>query len=150
MTYQYFDVSGNAVVLRKPIDYIPAGWTPIPPQPDPNHTWDGTQWVVAAVDLQAQRDTAVLDRTTFCKKLRALGVLPIGEASAAARGEWPATFAGFTAGLTPEEAEDAQIEWAGALNIHYTHPLLQALALAYANGDQAGATAILDQIFGIS
>ena len=103
-----------------------------------------------APTLQEQRDAAVLDKKTFCKQLRALGVLPIGEASAAARGEWPATFAGFTAGLTPEQAEDAQIEWAGTLNIHYTHPLLQALALSYANDDQAAATAILDQIFGIT
>ena len=116
-------------------------------------TWDGSKFTAPPVTgptLQEQRDAAVLDRVTFCKQLRALGVLPIGEASAAARGEWPATFAGFTAGLTPEDAEDAQIEWACTLNIHYTHPLLQAMALSYANGDQAGATAILDQIFGIT
>lgn len=100
--------------------------------------------------VESRRAEAVLDKTSFCKRLRQVGILPASEAVLAARGEWPSTFAAFTSGMTEDDAADAHIEWAGALNIHYGHPLLQGLAMAYANGDTAGATAVLDQIFEIA
>lgn len=97
-----------------------------------------------------RRPAATLDKTTFCIALKDLGVLPAAEAVAAARGEWPATFASFTAALTADQAATAMIRWAGAQVIHYADPLLQGLALVATSGDQTAATALLDQIFGIS
>ena len=125
-----FDENGNKIVT----EYTDAEWEAIAPQPR----------------VAEQRAEAVLDKTSFCKRLRQVGILPATEAVLAARGEWPATFAAFTSGMTEDDAADAQIEWAGALNIHYNHPLLQGLALAYANGDPDGATAVLDLIYGLS
>lgn len=97
-----------------------------------------------------RRPTATMDKTSFCIALKDLGVLPAAEAVAAARGEWPATFASFTAALTADQAATAMIRWAGAQVIHYADPLLQSLALVVTSGDQPAATALLDQIFSIS
>lgn len=99
---------------------------------------------------EEQRKTAVMTRTAFCQQLWRAGVMTQAEAEAAARGEWPASFAAFASNLTADESTDAKIEWAGATEIRYMAPLLQSLALSYAGDDQAAATAILDQIFGIS
>lgn len=122
-------------------------------------TWiDGERQVVEMTAAQIslvqpsladQRSTASLSRLDFCKALWRAGILTPAEAAAAARGEWPATFAGFTAGMTEGDSTDAQIEWAAAATIHYAHPLLQALALSHSNGDQAAATATLDALFGV-
>lgn len=95
------------------------------------------------------RDTAELPRAEFCKALRRAGILPASEAVIAAQGGWPDTFAAFVTGLTPDEAADAQIDWAAAVTIRYTAPLLQHLALGHSGGDQAAATALLDGLFGI-
>lgn len=103
-----------------------------------------------AMSLQDKRDRAWLTRTAFCQRLWRLGVLPKPEAVQAARGEWPATFAAYTSSLTDDEATDVQIEWAASSNVVYANPSLQALALANAGGDQAAATALLDQIFEIA
>lgn len=103
--------------------------------------------VPSAAELRA---VAVLDRTSFCLALKDMGVLPAAEAVAAARGEWPATFASFTAALTADQAATAMIRWAGAQAIHYADPLLQGLALVATSGDQTAATALLDQIFGLA
>lgn len=105
---------------------------------------------VPTVPAVEQRPIASMSRVDFCKVLWRQGLLPQSEAVQAARGEWPATFASFTAGLSADAAADAQIEWAGSVTIRYMAPTLQALALAHAGGDQVQATAILDQLFGIS
>lgn len=126
----HFDADGNKVVA----EYTEDEWLSLTPQPT----------------VDERRAAAVLDKTSFCKRLRQVGILPATEAVLAARGEWPATFAAFTSDITEDDAADAQIEWAGALNIRYNHPLLQGLAMAYANGDPDGATAVLDLIFEIS
>lgn len=99
--------------------------------------------------LEEQRSVAVLSRIEFCKALKKLSVLPADEAVRAARGEWPATFADYTSSLPADEATDLEILWAGVSEIHYSDPYLQALALHKA-GDQPGAVALLDQIFGIT
>lgn len=96
------------------------------------------------------RDQAVLSKREFCLQLLDLGILPPDEAETASRGEWPATFAGFTAGMSSIQATRTRIEWAGATVVEYGNPLLQALALAKAGGNKSDATALLDAIFGIS
>jgi hypothetical protein len=103
-------------------------------------------------DLGQRRAAAILEKGAFCSMLKPTraNILSVSEAVQAARGDWPATFAAFTASLPEDVAADAQIKWAAATEIHYADPLLQALALHWANGDQAAATAVLDQIFGIA
>ncbi len=123
-------------------EHVGVGWS-----------YDGTNFAEPApvpVPLEEQREGAVLPRTKFCQQLWRLNILPQVEAIQAARGEWPETFDSFASALAGDEAADAMIEWAGATEIHYNHALLQALALSYASGDQAAATALLDQIYGIS
>ena len=97
----------------------------------------------------ARRASAVVTKAVFCSALWRAGILSKPEAVQAAMGEWPATFAAFTAGLSESDATDAEIKWAAVTEIHYADPLLQGLALYHAQGDQAAATALLDQIFGI-
>ena len=99
--------------------------------------------------LAERRAAARLDKTTFCLALKDLQVLPVAEAVAAARGEWPVTFDEFTASLSADAAATAMIRWAGAQTINYADPMLQALALVAANGNHTTATALLDQIFGL-
>ena len=106
------------------------------------------EWA-AGPDLDAERARAVLNRKDFCSALWKAGILPQDQAIMAARGEWPATFAAFTTGLSSEAATDAQIEWATSMTIRYVAPTLQALALAHSGDDQAQATATLDALFGI-
>lgn len=101
-------------------------------------------------DIQAIRDGAAMARAPFCLKLYDLGILPASEAIEAGEGKWPATFSSFASDLSERDAVEAQTTWAGAMNIHYNHPTLQALALAHASGDQTAATALLDQIFGLA
>ncbi len=98
---------------------------------------------------QKRRASAVIDRTAFCIALRRLQILPISEAVAAARGEWPASFAAFAAALPADQSADVQIRWAAATEIHYSDPTLQALALAATAGSAPAATTLLDQIFGL-
>lgn len=90
-----------------------------------------------------------LSRLDFCLALLRLEILPMDECKAAARGEWPATFAAFVAGLPVAEAAEAEIRWATAQTVEYDNTLLQGLALARAGGDADAATAILDAIFGV-
>ena len=76
-------------------------------------------------------------------------ILTPEEAVVAAVGGWPSSFDGFIAGMTALEIADAKIEWADTANVHYAHQMLQGVALYYAGGNQAAATALLDAIFGI-
>lgn len=102
------------------------------------------------VDKTPIRVSAVVTKAVFCSALWRAGILSKPEAVKAARGEWPAAFAAFTAGLSEADATDAEIKWAAVTEIHYADPLLQGLALYQAQGDQVAATALLDQIFGIA
>jgi hypothetical protein len=98
---------------------------------------------------EARRAVAVLSKREFCLKLLYLEVIPPEEVEVASRGEWPATFVEFTAGLPMLDAFVARIEWASSSSITYSHPMLGQLALIKAEQDQALATALLDMIFGI-
>jgi hypothetical protein len=100
--------------------------------------------------LAEKRAAAVLPKLEFCLALWRLSILPKDECKPAARGEWPATFAAFVAGLSEQDATEAEIRWAAATQIFYTNPLLQALALFKAGGDPVQAAALLDGIFGVN
>lgn len=113
------------------------------------YTAEEVEAALATAQLQ-RRLTASLPRLDFCLALLRLQILPMDECKAAARGEWPATFAGFVAGMAPADAAEAEIRWATAQNIFYGNALLQGLALTKAGGDPAAATAFLDAIFGVS
>jgi hypothetical protein len=100
--------------------------------------------------LAEKRAAASLPKLDFCLALMRLAILPAEECKAAARGEWPATFAGFVAGMSEADASEAEIRWAAATQIFYANPLLQALAQFKAGGDPVQAVALLDAIFGIA
>ena len=100
--------------------------------------------------LAEKRAAAVLPKLDFCLALMRLSILPAAECTAAARGEWPASFGGFVAGMSEADSSEAEIRWAAASQIFYTNALLQALALFKAGGDPAQATALLDSIFGVN
>lgn len=141
-------IPAGAVETRPPT--IPAGQ---------RARWSDGEWALEGIPdveppdpgltVEERRSVATLPRGTFCSRLRRLGVLSNAEAVVAARGGWPDAFANFTARMSEDEAAEAQIEWAAAQNIRYIAPNLQALALVYADGDPAGATAVLDAIYGI-
>jgi len=99
--------------------------------------------------LAAKRAAASIDRGALCKALKAAGILSASGAIIAAKGDWPTEFATFLAGLDADGQFNAQVDWAAAMTVRYGHPLLQAVALAYA-GNEAQATALLDQLFGIA
>lgn len=99
----------------------------------------------------AEKRAAVLPpKLDFCLVLMRLAILPAAECKAATRREWPATFAGFVAGMSEADATEAEIRWAAATQIFYTNPLLQALAQFKAGGDPLQATALIDAIFGVA
>jgi hypothetical protein len=107
------------------------------------------RWEVTALSLDERRARASLSRGEFCLKLLALGILSAGEAVAAARGQWPASFDVALEGMPEAESGAAQIEWANSDLVHYDAPSLQRLAILQAGGDPAGALAVLDSIFGL-
>ena len=100
--------------------------------------------------LAEKHAAAVLPKLDFCLALMRLAILPAADCKAAARGEWPATFAGFVAGMSEADATEAEIRWAATTQIFYANPLLQALAQFKAGGDPVQAAALLDVIFGIA
>jgi len=89
---------------------------------------DAPSFRPARSEIKAWRETASIPRGAFCTNLMGAGLLPPAEAIAAARGEWPATFARALDGLSDEQAAGAQIEWAGATEIRRNAPLLARLA----------------------
>lgn len=94
-------------------------------------------------DLTAWRNTAKLSRRDFCITLKRLGILSAGESIAAAKGDWPATFAGALSGLPQEAQDEAEIEWAAVQEIRRNHPMIALL------GTSAGMTeAQVDSLFG--
>lgn len=115
--FQTADLINNFWVVR---DMTPAELTAaFPPAPHPVPT--------AAETLAAWREQANLTRTAFCIACKRMGILPPAEAVAAARGDWPATFADALTGL-PVDAEEAQIVWAAATHIWRTDPVLGVVA----------------------
>lgn len=97
----------------------------------------------AAKALDKWRETTSVTRGQFCLNLMAAKLLPPSEAAAAARGEWPKTFASALQGLTEEQSAAAQIEWAGAANIRRNAPLLATLQALARVSDEA-----VDALFG--
>lgn len=99
---------------------------------------------------QAWRTTATVDRASFLKALVGQSILPGAEAVAAARGEWPATFADAL-GTLPIDPIAAQIDWASATTISRVHPLFLALLEYHASERDLAPEAALelgDLIFG--
>ncbi len=98
------------------------------------------------------RETATASRAEFLKALVRLSILPGSDAVAAARGDWPKTFAAALEGL-PVDPVEAQIDWASATHVARQAPLFLAL-LAYrakVEGlDEAAAEALGDAVFGWS
>ena len=74
------------------------------------------------------RASTSIDRSAFCNGLADAGVLTDAEAIAAARGEWPASFAGFLDYLTTTQRRDAQITWASCVTVQRNHEFVVSLA----------------------
>lgn len=127
-----------------------ASWPEATPTAQVGSTYANGVFTMAANGLEQRRATASLPRLDFCLALMRLQIMPVDECKAAARGEWPATFAGFVASMSPSDAAEVEIRWATAQNIEYGNGLLQGLALVKAGGDPALATSFLDAIFGIA
>ncbi len=100
--------------------------------------------------LADRRAEAKMDRGPLCKALRAAGILSDASAVVAAKGDWPAEFEGVLEAMAPTTRVDAQIDWADASVVRYQNPLLQSVAVAWCNGDEAQASALLDQLFGLA
>ena len=100
--------------------------------------------------LAGRRAAATIDRGPLCTAMLVMQMLSGDSAIAGARGEWPAEWWPYLAALPEAQRVQAQIDWGDPQPIRYSNPLLQVLALAYTQGDAAAATALLDQLFGIS
>ena len=107
-------------------------------------------WVIEAKsqseldsDLADWRGRASLYRRDFCIALKRAGILPVAEAIAAAKGDWPTTFETALSSLTQDEQDEAQIEWASVIEIRRSHPIIAMLGVA------AGLTDVqVDTLFG--
>lgn len=96
-----------------------------------------------AANLDAWRGAASLTRGQFVLACFAAGLLDTQEAIEAARGGWPASFNAAVSGLPVEAAAAAQIEWATAVSVRRSSPLLEAVrAVAGVTPEQ------LDTMFG--
>lgn len=140
ITYYTYDAQGVFVgaVERTKYEALPKPCTTTAP-PSLTGTevarWDGSAWEVLAErpplplpDPAAWRETADLEKGAFCIALKRAGVLPIDEAVAAAKGEWPATFSTALASLpTGFDEAEAKIIWAATTRVRRTHPILLAL-----------------------
>ena len=91
------------------------------------------------------RTTAKLYRRDFCIALKRAGILSASEAIAAAKGDWPATFASALSGLPQDDQDEAQIEWAAVQEIRRNHPMIALLGTAASMTD-----AQIDALFGWS
>src|SRR3989338_10696800 len=63
--------------------------------------------------LAEKRAAASLPKLDFCLALMRLAILPAEEGKAAARGEWPATFAGFVGGMSDPKPTGKRKRWGG-------------------------------------
>lgn len=150
----YWQTTGS--VPEEILAGYPEGTVEVPLKPDAGAVWTGAAWV-AHVETEADKEarrgaaraSAVITKGVFCSALMRAGLLSKAEAVAAAKGEWPASFAAFTAALPEDLAAEAEIKWAAAVEVHYADPLLQMLALHVGGGNPESATVILDGMFGL-
>ena len=78
--------------------------------------------------IEQIRASTSIDRAAFCNGLADAGVITDAEAIAAARGEWPTSFAGFLDYLTTTQRRDAQITWASCVTVQRNHEFVVSLA----------------------
>lgn len=99
---------------------------------------------------EAKRPVAVLSRAQFLMRSRQAGILTKSQALAAAAGEVPTFFLTALATLvaagamTQDEADDAEILWAGLTQVERNHPLMPIAQTALNLTD-----AQVDALFGI-
>lgn len=116
------------------------GWIPYTIDPaDTDMTVDNSEllaelagnvapYVPPVITVEQIRAGTSIDRSAFCNGLADAGVLTDAEAIAAARGEWPASFAGFLDYLTTTQRRDAQITWASCVTVQRNHEFVVSLA----------------------
>lgn len=159
-------VEADESPLERGVYLIPAGCVEVaPPWHGDGHVpvWHGSGWTIvpehvadAVADAggmpmrDAWRAVASMDRAAFLKSLVRLGLMPVADAVAAARGEWPECFA-TAIGDLPVDPIEAQIDWASATRVARLHPVFMALLAHHADGaglDEAEAVALGDAVFG--
>lgn len=129
------------------LDGYPNGTIEVPKRPAPHYKWQDGKWVEGEVptpdpdEIRARTSVSV---KTFCRNLVTYQILPASEAAAAARGEWPATFASALTGMTEAEQAMAEIDWAGTTVVDRMHPMIVTLQ------QQANIPmAVVDALFGL-
>ncbi|TRW94926.1 hypothetical protein FNJ84_17695 [Paracoccus sp. M683] len=94
-------------------------------------------------ELQARRDGASLSKSAFLVSCMSCGLLSPAEASEAAQGLIPASFAPAVAGLNPEQRDTLAVIWPSVTQIDRTDPFILALASSLGISDET-----LDMVFG--
>jgi hypothetical protein len=87
-----------------------------------------TPYAPPVMTVEEIRAYTAIDRAVFCNGLADAGVITDAEAIAAARGEWPSSFAGFLDYLNTTQSRDAQITWASCVTVERTHEFVLLLA----------------------
>jgi hypothetical protein len=82
----------------------------------------------AEPSIDDTRAGTAIDRAAFCNGLADFGIITDAEAIAAARGEWPASFAGFLDYLDDKQRRDTQITWASCVTVQRNHEFVVSLA----------------------
>lgn len=108
----------------------------------------------AGPTIEQKRNGAFMSRPDFCIRLTSTElsdppILSEADAETASDGTWPPSFTPFIAALPLAGRIAARAKWADEKYIYYTDPLLQDIALAV-TGSEAGRTALLDALFGIT
>jgi hypothetical protein len=98
----------------------------------------------AASALTSARVSASVTRRAFCLGLARLEILSPEAALASAKGGWPAEMDGFLSFLDPDQALEAQIEWAAVATVDRMHPMVLSLASWLTLSDTQ-----VDALFGI-
>lgn len=94
-----------------------------PPEPEPEVAPE-----IEPLTIEQIRASTSIDRAAFCNGLADAGVITDAEAIAAARGEWPSSFAGFLDYLNAAQSRDAQITWASCVTVQRNHEFVISLA----------------------
>lgn len=90
------------------------------------------------------RSATSLSRSEFCNALKSNGILNFQEALAAAKGDWPVTFASALSSMPVGVQEQIQITWAAVQTIDRMNSLILTIQAALAWTD-----AQVDALFGI-
>ena len=106
---------------------------------------DIADYAEPTLTIEQIRAYTAIDRAAFCNGLADAGVIKDADAIAAARGEWPASFAGFLDYLTDKQRRDAQITWASCVMVQRNHEFVVSLAWWTNLSD-----AQVDTLFGIA